>query len=373
MISCAFQGSWCVFPTQRFGSSFPGWWWAGWVWFGPICLFLESVSTKERIGIMHVVIAIFAAFVPTIIYSLLLWWLDRYEKEPLGLIVAAFLWGALPAIGLALMLEVVLAAPFARPLVSWVVVPVVEEFVKGLALIGLFLFARGEIDGALDGIVYGSLIGFGFSMTENVIDFIRFAPDLMAHFWVRSVLLGLNHAFFTSLTGLALGVVRYERSRMFRVFAFVVGLMLATLFHSVHNVVSRYATAGLFLSWLIESGGVAVVVAIMVLAWRHERLWMERELGAEVQDGVLSPTEYAEVLSSLRRMHVQFNALLTGGWGRCRQVRRFHHLATELAFCKSHLHLDDQFCNRARCLYLRHEIALLRATLSSSATLPGRS
>ena len=35
---------------------------------------------------------------PMIVYAFVLWWFDRYEKEPLGLLIAAFLWGAIPAI-----------------------------------------------------------------------------------------------------------------------------------------------------------------------------------------------------------------------------------------------------------------------------------
>ncbi len=41
------------------------------------------------------------ALVPTLVYALLVWWLDRYEKEPLPLLVVAFLWGAVPAVILA--------------------------------------------------------------------------------------------------------------------------------------------------------------------------------------------------------------------------------------------------------------------------------
>src|SRR5258706_13058636 len=59
---------------------------------------------------MSTITAILAAALPTAVYSLLLWWLDRYEKEPLPLILAAFLWGALPAFALAGLLELGVAA-----------------------------------------------------------------------------------------------------------------------------------------------------------------------------------------------------------------------------------------------------------------------
>ena len=42
-----------------------------------------------------------------LVYALILWWFDRYEKEPLGLLLAAFLWGAVPAIIFSLVVELV--------------------------------------------------------------------------------------------------------------------------------------------------------------------------------------------------------------------------------------------------------------------------
>lgn len=318
---------------------------------------------------MSLFIAIIAAAIPTAIYSMLLWWLDRYEKEPLPLILAAFLWGSLPAIGLAVLFELVLpVSPEQSPLVA----PLVEEPIKALALLGLFFFARREFDGTLDGIVYGALVGFGFSMTENVLYFQKHIDDLGVSVWVRGVLFGLNHAFFTSITGLALGPVRYDRTRWRSVLAFLGGLALAILFHEVHNFVIRFQIAGLFFSWLIQSGGVIVVLAIAVLAWRHERRWMEQELGDEVRAGVLSPDDYADILSSLRRMRRQFDALLAGGWPRYRRVRRLHHLATKLAFCKSQLRLADRFHTCDDREHLRKAILALRATLDGEEPAWGK-
>ena len=56
----------------------------------------------------------------------------------------------------------------------------------------------------------GALIGFGFSMTENLLFFLYYG-DLDRALWIRGVFFGLNHAFFTSLVGLALGAARSDR------------------------------------------------------------------------------------------------------------------------------------------------------------------
>ncbi|TKJ27708.1 MAG: hypothetical protein CEE40_12880, partial [Chloroflexi bacterium B3_Chlor] len=57
-------------------------------------------------------LTISAAVAPAVLYSLLIWWLDRYEKEPWGLLAATFIWGAIPAVCLAFVGEFILEIPF---------------------------------------------------------------------------------------------------------------------------------------------------------------------------------------------------------------------------------------------------------------------
>lgn len=52
-----------------------------------------------------VILSILAGIVPTAIYAFVLWWFDRYEKEPWSLLSMAFLWGAIPAVIISLIAE----------------------------------------------------------------------------------------------------------------------------------------------------------------------------------------------------------------------------------------------------------------------------
>jgi RsiW-degrading membrane proteinase PrsW (M82 family) len=317
---------------------------------------------------LHILLALLIAAAPTAVYTLLLWWLDRYEKEPLGLLFVAFIWGALPAILLALVSELILALPLGQspigPDVANIgIAPVIEEICKALAVVGLFIWARDEFDGPLDGIVYGALIGFGFSMTENAIYF-AFTTDPGTLFWVRSVFFGANHALFTAVVGLALGLVRYHRSAVGQVAALAIGMIIAITLHALHNLlVSRFDAPGLLISWLVQSSGILVILAVALLAWRNERRWLAEGLGDEVRAGLISPAEYQTILSSGRRLRQQGHALLTGGWGRVWQVRRLHHLLTELAFRNVQARLAPGPGPRADADALRRRIAGLRAAL----------
>lgn len=315
--------------------------------------------------------AILAAAIPTVIYTLLIWWLDRYEKEPLTLILAAFFWGAIPAIVLAVVFELVLTLPVGQsPLgpdaANWGLAPLVEELFKALALAALFLWARDEFDGPLDGIVYGALIGFGFSMTENVLYFIAY-NDMSGLFWLRSVFFGLNHALFTSMVGLALGMVRYQRNATTRTLAGLGGLVLAILFHAAHNyLTSAFQTAGLVYSWLVQASGVLVVLAIAILAWRNELRWLREELGEEVRGGIISVGDYAAITASAGRTKRELQALVHSGPQHYLDMRRLHHSITELAFCKSKQRLAESSPDCETADQLRREITGLRQRLHTA-------
>ena len=47
------------------------------------------------------------------------------------------------------------------------IAPIIEESLKGLAVLLVFLLFRKEFDSILDGIVYAAITALGFAATEN--------------------------------------------------------------------------------------------------------------------------------------------------------------------------------------------------------------
>ena len=293
--------------------------------------------------------SVVAAVIPTMIYSLIIWWLDRYEKEPLWLLSVAFIWGAVPAVIISLVIESALGMPtlglgevLGHLLDASIVAPVIEEVAKALALLGIYAIFRREFDGVLDGIVYGALIGFGFGMTENALYFISNVMEAEPVNWnflvfMRSVVFGLNHAFFTSMTGAALGYARLARERWKRWLVPVIGLSAAMLFHTVHNLfasLAEYVCFSLGVSVLSQMGGLFILLVILVLAWGEEKERLEKQLAEEVDRRVITREEYATIGSYRRRVAAWWKALSDSGWRAARQQRRLFKLATELAFAK---------------------------------------
>jgi RsiW-degrading membrane proteinase PrsW (M82 family) len=128
--------------------------------------------------LLGLVLSIAATVIPSLLAIAVLWWLDRYEKEPLWLLSIVFFWGAVPTIIISLIAQVALDIPLTAILGdsivrsmtnASVVAPLTEETFKALIILAIFVFYREEFDGVMDGILYGALVGFGFSVVEDVL------------------------------------------------------------------------------------------------------------------------------------------------------------------------------------------------------------
>jgi RsiW-degrading membrane proteinase PrsW (M82 family) len=323
---------------------------------------------------MVLLLPLIAAVVPTALYTLLLWWLDRYEKEPLHLLVITFFWGAIPALLLALVVEIV-AGSYVTSMLgpgseATLLAPVVEETLKAAVLIGIFIFARKEFDGVLDGIIYGALVGFGFAMSENILYFHAYADEIDGVWLLRAVIFGFNHAFFTSIVGITLGLVRYDHRRWLGYLAVPLALAIAILLHTLHNMSTQLGLLGLFISWLVNSGGVVVVAAIALLSLEHELRWINTELQEEVELDVITPQQFYWISHPSLRSRSELQILFTQGWLSYRRLRRFHHLLTELAFIKYQLRRGDRFCCPEDLPPLRFAVRAMRQLLDEHDIAP---
>jgi hypothetical protein len=66
-----------------------------------------QVINGASVGVVPLLVGLVLAALPLPVYLALALWLDRYEKEPVWMLVGAFFWGATVAIFLAIVLEMV--------------------------------------------------------------------------------------------------------------------------------------------------------------------------------------------------------------------------------------------------------------------------
>lgn len=326
-------------------------------------------------------VAILGALVPTAVYVLLLWWLDRYEKEPVGLLAVAFLWGAAPAAILSVIFELLFDIPVSalgeeslvgNLLSTGIGAPIIEESCKGIALVLMVLIFRRAFDNVLDGIIYGAMIGFGFAMTEDIVAY--FGPILtqeglgagLVNIFMRTVIFGLNHAFWTGITGAAVAYARLARAGYLRLLVPMGGWALAVLMHSLHNVgatlVEQTLCLSLGFSVVVDWGGILVLAIIIAADLRTQSGWIARGLVEEVGQGALSQQEYDLLRSAGRRSLAHWHARRRGGRVGARAVSSYFQAATRLAFQKQHRQtLGDEGGSLTEIEQLRHDLAVRRA------------
>src|SRR5687768_12527191 len=96
-----------------------------------------------------VALSVFSAIIPMVLFLGLVWWLDRYDREPVWMVILTFLWGALGGAGLSLVgnstihmiLTWILGSETAETITPVVVAPLIEEPTKALFLL---LIARSR-------------------------------------------------------------------------------------------------------------------------------------------------------------------------------------------------------------------------------------
>ena len=326
------------------------------------------------------IVALIAALVLSfgfgLLFAALLYWLDRYEKEPALLLGGVFLWGATVSAGMSFVINTVLGLGayvisgsdvFTELVVGSLIAPPVEESLKALAVLLVFLLFRNEFDSVMDGIVYAGVAGLGFAATENVMYlFSAYREDgfsFMAVLLVLRILLGgWNHAFYTAWTGIGLAVARLNRNPLVKIGAPLAGWGFAVLTHSIHNSLPGLLdVVGLVLMLLMDWGGWLVMFGIILWAVYRQGRWMRTYLREEVQHGVITPAQYQTACSSWAQTGARFNALFSG---RYQDTRRFYELCATLAFKKhQRVRVGEEKSNTTMIEELRRDLGRLSAQL----------
>ncbi len=277
-----------------------------------------------------------AAVVPMIFYLIIIWKFDRYDREPFGLVLKNYLWGALGAIVFAIIGSAIITAVLSifirnstqlEHAETIFVAPFVEEITKGLFL--FIIFSNKEFDNLTDGIVYGGAIGLGFGMTENFLYFVAFGntpSEWLSLVIVRTLFSAVMHCVATASFGAFLGYAKFKN--IFYKLTFpVIGIALAMFIHFAWNFsVSFEATT--LPGFLFLFFTVVIFILVFSVAVLNEKKIIYNELLEEVLNGLI-PSEHLEILNSSRR-----NKL---GWVDESIRKLYIRAATTLAFRKMEL------------------------------------
>ena len=255
--------------------------------------------------------------------------LDQFEPEPASLIVVALLWGGVVALSFAAVansslltfLQHVMPSGQVESWGAALVAPIDEEFYKGAGLVMIYLMAREEIDGLMDGLVYGAMIGLGFQVMENIQYFIHAASQsgagqigaVVGTFFVRVLIAGLySHMLFTGILGFGFAyfVTRRAAPWAHRAGVFALCMVLAWAAHFVWNSPwldsLMQGGVGMFVAALVLKGLPFLVLLVLlgVFARRRETQVFSKLMAEEVGGDAVTEVELEVLRSGCRRRSV---------------------------------------------------------------------
>ena len=262
-----------------------------------------------------ILLAVLLGFIPMFLFAAIIYWLDRYEKEPVILLGAVFLWGAIFAAGTAFLLNTILglgvylftgSEAATKLTTASLFAPIVEESLKGFAVLIVFLAFRSEFDSIMDGIVYAAITALGFAATENVYYLFHYGyaengiNGLLYLSFVRIILVGWQHPFFTAFIGIGLAVARLSPRKSVMLVAPIIGWMLAVFTHAFHNTIasSVRTVGGLFFSTFVDWSGWFLMLIFIIWALSREQRWLVNQLREEVSLGTISLAQYCTACSA---------------------------------------------------------------------------
>ena len=287
---------------------------------------------------------IWVGVLQAVLYVLFVRFVDLYEREPLRYVIPVFVWGFTVAVVIALFfntlfsvtVSAVASAQTASFLTTVVGAPVIEECAKGVALLVTFSIAylmaqrRGAIEfsGVMDGIVYGSAVGFGFAIAEDLLYYAQFGSET---FVVRRVFGGFAHAAFTSLTGIGLGLIPWVRNGLLKVVLPLLGLAGAIALHAGFNLTATLLGP---LAYAVMFAMVLLYILLIIIWLAAERRIIRAELLDEVKSATISWGEYELLPTYFRRKGYYLRLILSGRILEWREARKAHSVAVDLAFTK---------------------------------------
>ncbi len=185
---------------------------------------------------MNLILLLALALAPGTAIGIYIYLKDKHEREPLGLLLISFLYGALSTV-VTLLISWPLTASISINERSFIdqffnaffLVALVEESSKFL-FVRFILYNNKNFNEPFDGIVYAVMVSMGFATLENILYTFQYGATTGI---VRMFTAVPAHATFGVLMGYFLGKAKFShRKELYYAF---VALIVATLFHGAYD------------------------------------------------------------------------------------------------------------------------------------------
>lgn len=181
---------------------------------------------------------------------------DRYEAEPIHMVVKVFLMGVLIVLPVMVIQRGLLLGLGSGPVVfSFAVSAGVEELLKFFVLYHI-IYNHTEFDEPYDGIVYAVAVSLGFATLENVL-YAVYQPMSVGSLLIRALLPVSGHALFGVTMGYYLGKAKFAGAKKAKRYFLLVAMALPILEHGLYDYIM--GSGSTYWAWFI--------VPLMLYLW----------------------------------------------------------------------------------------------------------
>ena len=175
------------------------------------------------------------AIAPGLAIAMFIYWRDKHEKEPIGLLIKCFLLGALTIIPIMVVegfstwfLEIDISYRLNLPtalITAFVLIALTEEAFKYLVLTR-YAYPKPDFNEPFDGIVYSTIISLGFATLENILYVLQGGMEVG---FLRMFTAVPMHAACGVIMGYYVGMAKFRGTSR------ISGLGYAILFHGAYD------------------------------------------------------------------------------------------------------------------------------------------
>ncbi|WEK55664.1 MAG: glutamic-type intramembrane protease PrsW [Candidatus Cohnella colombiensis] len=204
---------------------------------------------------MPIVSVLAASIAPGIALLAYFYLKDRYDTEPLPMVLKMFLIGVLIVLPIIIVQRGMIVLFGDSPFVSaFISSAMVEEFFKWFVLYHL-IYNHTEFDEPYDGIVYAVAVSLGFATLENVL-YAFMQPATFGTLMARALLPVSGHALFGVYMGYAFGRAKFTKDNNVKSL-----LLLAFIFPVVWHGFFDYIMLTVSTTWIW------LIVPFMFMLW----------------------------------------------------------------------------------------------------------
>lgn len=176
-----------------------------------------------------------AAIAPGIALMAYIYLKDRYDAEPISMVLRLFIFGALIVFPTMVLQRALVLGLGENPFVfSFVYSAGIEEFLKWFVLY-FVIYKHVLFDEPYDGIVYATSISLGFATLENVIYVLLLGSPSVSALVMRALLPVSGHALFGIMMGYHLGKAKFKPRLEKR--HLMISLSLPLFFHGMFDYI----------------------------------------------------------------------------------------------------------------------------------------